>query len=921
MADNKGTNVGGIYYEVALDTRAMIDGQRAVDRELKKTSGSLAEFGTKLTAVAGAVGVLVAAIARLKVAELADEIRLLQARVEVAAGSVEQGADAFGRLVDISRRTQTSVAGNIEVFNRLNQSILQMGGTQNDTLQITELLAKAIKVSGASAVEAKNAMVQFGQALGSGKLQGDELRSLMESAPYLMKQLADGIGVPIGALKNLGSEGKLTADVVANALAKSAAKIDADFKKFPQTISGAMQVAQDAAALLALEYDKLSGGSAMVTGASKGLADVLEELAKQFAAANDGATALGRNEAIKQWGESTRNVLSYVADAADLVWQTLSVLGRNVAFVFKGIGTEIGGIGAQIRAVLSGDFAGAKAIHEEMMRDADQRRAELDAADKKTLGRAKLAGQAMREAWEQGAGGGRGFVNPEIGGQPSKLKSAPDDDAARKLKAKAEAAQAYYQGLVAENSLALEKIDAEEKKALAENLRRRAEDKNNAAVYEQARVEIKKKYARERGVVEEQEAQQIAELRIASMTDEVERIAALRDEAFRRADSLEQKGIITAAQAERAKVAAMIAARESFDERSERDAQARAARELAITRDQSAQIDMIYEESLRHTKDQLDRGKISFDEAEAAKTKALQDAIDARKALTQQRDSAVVTTLQYKASTGGTDVQEALIRQQAAVALKATEEARQRDLQSSQIYADQKVAIEADMNRRIADMRASANSAALGATADAFGSILNVMQKAGKEQSGVFQAVFAAQKAFSIAQSIVAIQTGIANAASLPWPSNLAAMASVAAATASIISTIQNTNYGGGRQYGGGVNAGKLYRVNETGESEMYTASNGQQYFLPTRGGQITPADKAMPSAGGAGQGGDTNISISVAVSVQADGSAKTQTGTSGADQATARALGERMAAVTKQTMQEELRPGGLLWRMKHGQA
>ena len=153
----------------------------------------------------------------------------------------------MNRLVDISKRTNTAVADNVVVFTRLNQSLMQMGGNQEDTLRITELLGKAIKVSGASAEEAKSAMLQFGQALGSGKLQGDEFHSLMENAPYLMKQLAAGIGVPIGALKNLSTQGKLTADVVVNALSKSAGQIESDFSKFPQTVGGAFTVAEDAA--------------------------------------------------------------------------------------------------------------------------------------------------------------------------------------------------------------------------------------------------------------------------------------------------------------------------------------------------------------------------------------------------------------------------------------------------------------------------------------------------------------------------------------------------------------------------------------------------------------------------------------------------------------------------------------------------
>lgn len=149
-----------------------------------------------------------------------------------------------------------------------------------------------------------------------------------------------------------------------------------------------------------------------------------------------------------------------------------------------------------------------------MVREAEQARADLDAADKKTLGRAKTAGEAMRAAW---ASGSSGTVAAPTVAPMSTLKSAPDDDAMRKLKAKTEAAQAYYKGLVADNSLALDRINAEEEKALAENLRRQAEDKNNAEIYAKARVEITRKYARERGALEEKETQQIAELNIATM--------------------------------------------------------------------------------------------------------------------------------------------------------------------------------------------------------------------------------------------------------------------------------------------------------------------------------------------------------------------------------------------------------------------
>ena len=119
---------------------------------------------------------------------------------------------------------------------------------------------------------------------------------------------------------------------------------------------------------------------------------------------------------------------------------------------------------------------------------------------------------------------------------------------------------------------------------------------------------------------------------------------------------------------------------------------------------------------------------------------------------------------------------------------------------------------------------------------------------AGK-QNAVYKAMFAASKAFAIAESAIKIQQGIANAASLPYPANLVAIGTVIAATASIVSTIKGTNYGGGRLQGGPVSAGSTYRVNESGAPEMYIGANGRQYMMPTQAGTVVPADAAGGTA------------------------------------------------------------------------
>lgn len=853
-------NVGGIFYTVTLDTAQMIRGQRAID-------AGVAQAARSFNVITAAVKVYAATLAVVKAINMAEDFRLLKARVDIAAGSVEKGTDAWRELQSISKTTQTALEANALVFNRLNQSVLQLGGTQRDTLNLTDLLGKAIKVSGASATEGKSAMIQFAQALGSGKLAGDELRSLMENAPYLMQRLAEGLGVPIGQLKALGEQGKLTSDVVVNALNKAAASIERDFAKVPQTFAGAMTVMEDAAARAAESLDTVTGSSAVATGVIKGLTEVVESLALQFQATATESDKLGRNQVVKTWADKTTLALSYLADGADVVWQTLSVLGRNVAFVLQGIGTEIGGIGAQIAAVMRGDFAQAKAIGKEMEVDAARRRKELDAKDKETLRDRLLAGQKIRQQMEALA------LTPEARREVAdrkppggKLKTQVDPEEARKLQARRLAAQAYYEGLVADQKTAMDKIDAEERKALTENERRMAADKANHDIYAKAKVAITEKYARERALLEEQNNQQIAEFRIATTIDEIERVQAIRDEEIRRAQAQQRLGVITAEQAEREKAASIFRASQAFAELADRNARARADAEIAITKSQERAIVLIREEAVRQAEDAYRRGRMTFEEAEAAKVVAVQRAIEQQKALEASRAQTRIGTLQIQASTGGNDAQEALIRAQAEEQMRQVEEARLRDLEASQLYADQKVAIEAEMHRRIAEMRAANNMAALSATSDAFGAMVDVLRKSGEKQSGIFKVMFAAQKAFAIASSIVAIQTGIAKAASgAPWPANLAAMASVIAATASIVSTIQGTNYGGGRRYGGPVAAGSMYRVNESGRPEMFTARNGAQYMMPTANGRVT-------AAGGSGGGNRVVVNNYAGVDVKDGG-------------------------------------------------
>lgn len=707
--------VGGIEYTLSIDTAKLLRGEREASRSLDRLGSEGDRLGGRLKAVAGAISVYAIALQALNAAKAADDMRLLAARVEVAAGSMQLGAEAMKALQEISTRTQSSIAANVDVFARLNQSMIQMGGTQADTLQLTELLGKAIKISGASAQESTAAMLQFGQALGSGKLAGDELRSLMETAPYLMRQLADGIGVPVGALKKLGEEGKLTSDVVVKALGKAADKIDQDFQKFPQTIASAMTVVEDAAKRASEKFDDMTGTSAVLAGAAKGLGTVLDKLAQQFGDNTTEADKLGRSTLVQRWAENTSVVLSYVVDAAEFVTRG-----------FRQMGAGLGGLAAAAGAAASGELKQAKDILG-MMAD-----------DIKSIGSAKFSGAKMREQFKAAAE----FVGPQapagLGYTPSKLKPAKSDDDKKKKKKPFDQV-GYLADLRAKSASEFEKI------AISE-----AEELRKADGRLKAKEISEKTHAEAVVLIRQAAAQQRRELSQKELDDLVQSIQAeerLKDEAERR----EQQ------------------------------------RQDDITRARQG--------------------------AMAAIADATEDPV-LRIRLEEERKLAELAAWQAK------------------------------DLENTQLYQDAKTAIETQAAKAREDAAYTALQNQVSSASNAFSSIADITQNFAGKQSGIYRAMFAVSKGFAIAESIVKIQQGIANAAALPFPANIPAMATVAASTANIVSTISGTNFGGGRQYGGPVSADKLYRVNERGAPEMYTASNGKQYLLPTNNGMVTAANK-----------------------------------------------------------------------------
>jgi tape measure domain-containing protein len=207
-----------------------------------------------------------------EIVQIADAWNMMGARLKLATAGQNEFVTAQKALFDIAQRIGVPIQEVSTLYGKLQQAVRMLGGEQKDALTITESISQALRLSGASATEAQSSLLQFGQALASGVLRGEEFNSVVENSPRLAQALADGLNVPIGRLRKLAEEGRLTADVVVNALMGQKDKLAAEYAQLPATVAQAFQRLQNAFGQWVAQVDA-------ATGITKKLADGLTWLA------------------------------------------------------------------------------------------------------------------------------------------------------------------------------------------------------------------------------------------------------------------------------------------------------------------------------------------------------------------------------------------------------------------------------------------------------------------------------------------------------------------------------------------------------------------------------------------------------------------------------------------------------------------
>lgn len=247
MADTK---LGGVYYEVDIELEKALEKVAKLDNTLDGMGNSAVKAGKQISiaersmsSLSRVATALTAALSVQQVAAYADAWANVNNKLANAVRPGEQLASVTERVFNITQQTRSSLDATASLYARLERATRQYGTSADDLAKLTTIINQGFVVSGATAQEAENAIIQLSQGLASGALRGEEFNSVNEQGNRLIVALADSMDVTIGQMRNMAAQGKLTTDAVVNGLLSQGASIGQEFARTTATIGQSLEVA------------------------------------------------------------------------------------------------------------------------------------------------------------------------------------------------------------------------------------------------------------------------------------------------------------------------------------------------------------------------------------------------------------------------------------------------------------------------------------------------------------------------------------------------------------------------------------------------------------------------------------------------------------------------------------------------------
>ncbi|EOY8683545.1 tape measure protein [Escherichia coli] len=735
--------VGNIVYQVQMDVANLIEAQRKVNERLEKMNGGVSKAASKFDELQTSISRVAGAIAASIVVEwgkaflvAADNMSQLNARVERLTGSASVASQTMQSLMNISSTTGGSLQDTAKLWETLSTALRSTGATNGQILQLTDTLQKIGRIGGTSAEEMANALRQFGQSISSGVVRAEEFNSILEQMPELARQMAAGLGIGIGELRQLMLDGKISAQDALNAIQKQTSIVNAEFAKLPRTLS-------QANAALTNSFLSMVDSINQTTGASRTMVAVIDSI----------TTAIDR---------LTGKTASAAAQISDL--NSTAEMFERRARTWSWLGLD--GWEAQSKA-LAGLSNKAAAL----------------------VGDISAVTQASQEASNT---------------KPINIKTTGDDAATSKLIKNSE------------RRLALAKLEGEARARLQAQY-----DATDAGITDQKRIKsLQDEYAETYRVTEARKESNKEGKTSASQAESIaQKLANLRAQSDLTTESIEKRRIQEAGLRAEQSLGSAATQQQLAEARALGEANEKAA--ISIQKRKEA------EQGRKYAKQEIAAGNTSVNPITGASVDPL-----------------------------------AQINLQETQKLEALAKYQELDKQNTQLYEDAKTAIQLQAsNARMqiaqteADQQRASVLSILGSASQGFDSLASIIADSAGKSNAAYQVMFAASKAFAIAQSTLSLNTAIMQAMADPTAltpaQKLANYAAIASAGASLLSNVASISYGGGRENGGPVSASSMYRVGEGGKPEIFKASNGSQYMIPGDNGRVI-SNRDIGGGGGA---------------------------------------------------------------------
>lgn len=832
MAGDK--QLGNIVYQVEMDVAQLIAAQQKVNQRLDQMDGSFNKSSQSAGRFEGAlnkVGIAIAGAFTIETAkriiEIGDEMITLQARISRLSSSVDEAKKTMATLSSISSQTGNSLSETERLWESLTSALKETGATNSQILALTTTLQKIGSIGGSSTEEMANALRQFGQSISGGIVRAEEFNSILEQMPELARQIAAGLGISIGQLRQRMLEGKLTAQDALNAIQQQSSKVNEEFEKMPVSIGRAKNSLDVAFRNAINDLNQAIGLTSTLAGLMQSVADNLN-----FYNSNVGESSR-MNKLIsdqKKYNEEISDSIRWYE--TESIYQIRRNEAANKLKIVEG---EI----AHIRAKAAAEAQKSQKFIAPQSNGDDAATQKLVKNSERRLALAKLEGEARARLQAQYDAADAGITDQK------RVKALQDEYAEtyRVTEARKESNKEGKQSASTAESIAQKLEQLRQESVLAadstEGLTREQqllraeqslgahatdEQKRQAREYKAAAIDAA---AAARGVTEALKAMP-EQAENKSYAESMQNLKAALNAG--KIDLKEYNAATEKMALEHQNNLAKISAQATVNPVASARAEVDPVQQLVNENNQKLALMQKYQQQEQAILQQsYQKGKINYDQFVAAK------------AATDAQYLALKTAQENQFNEQMTAAQWELLSQQSLGY----------NMLTSAVDAFAGNASNALTGLLTGTMSAQEALRSLGNTI--LNSVINSMVQMGVEALKnmiIGQTIGAASSAASIAQAAL-VSSAWAPAAAMASLATLGGNAAPAAAgITSTVGLASGLALTGMRYNGGPVSAGGLYQVGEKGKPEIYQASTGKQYMIPGDNGRVI-SNKDMTAAGG----------------------------------------------------------------------